>query len=145
MTGFPPLSADAVAWIDTGLMREADRAAVEVFGIGLLQMMEHAGAAVADVVTALAPPGPVAVLAGGGNNGAGGLCAARHLANRGREVTVVTSTDRLGDAAVHHLRTLDEMGVVPHRKPPDVPVVVDALVGYGLEGPLRGRAAQLAE
>jgi NAD(P)H-hydrate epimerase len=85
------------------------------------------------------------VLAGGGNNGGGGLCAARHLASRGRSVSVVLATDEVGPAPAHHLRTLCEMGITPVETPPPGAVVVDALVGYGLSGPLRGRAAELAE
>ncbi len=124
-------------------MAEADRLAIEDFGISLLQMMEHAGAALADLVMRLAPAGAVTVLAGGGNNGGGGLCAARHLHDRGRAVEVVLATDRPGEAAAHHLRTLRAMGIAPAPEPGRRPVVVDALVGYGLDGPLRGRAAAL--
>ena len=124
-------------------MVEADRLAIESFGITLLQMMEHAGLALATLVGALAPEGRVTVLAGGGNNGGGGLCAARHLANRGRDVEVVLSTLRLGEAAQHHLRTLHAMGIEATAVPTG-DVVVDALVGYGLSGPLRGTAADLA-
>jgi NAD(P)H-hydrate epimerase len=36
------------------------------------------------------------------------------------------------------------MDIVPVATPRDAAVIVDALVGYGLEGPLRGRAAELA-
>ena len=141
---FPTADAGAVPWLSVEQMAEADRLAVDVFGIDLLQMMEHAGSSLAEVVRHVAPAGEIVVLAGGGNNGGGGLCAARHLADRGREATVVLSTARLGDAAQHHLRTLEEMGIRPADEPPDVPVVVDALVGYGLDGPLRDRAAELA-
>ncbi len=127
-------------------MVEADRLAVEEFGISLLQMMEHAGTALAAVVDSLAPDGPVTVLAGGGNNGGGGLCAARHLHNRGRDVAVVVAAAEPGVAAAHHLRTLREIGIEPAASPGGDPAaVVDALVGYGLAGPLRGRAAELAE
>jgi NAD(P)H-hydrate epimerase len=84
------------------------------------------------------------VLAGGGNNGGGGLCAARHLHDRGRDVEIVVATDAPGAAAAHHLRTLAATGIEPQAEPSDRPVVVDALVGYGLDGPLRGRAAELA-
>jgi NAD(P)H-hydrate epimerase len=125
-------------------MTEADRLAVDGFGIELLQMMEHAGSSLAELCNALAPPGPVTVVAGGGNNGGGGLCAARHLIARGREVTVVLATERVGPAPAHHLRTLHVMGVEPIESPDDDGVVIDALVGYGLAGPLRGRAAELA-
>jgi NAD(P)H-hydrate epimerase len=126
-------------------MVEADRLAVEDFGIELLQMMEHAGSSLAEVTNRLAPPGRVVVLAGAGNNGGGGLCAARHLVARGRDVNVVLAGDHLGPAAAHHLATLNAMGVEVGTDPGDAPVVVDALVGYGLAGPLRGRAAALVQ
>ncbi len=131
-------------WLTVAEMAEADRLAVEVFGITLLQMMEHAGAALADVTMSLAPAGEITVLAGAGNNGGGGLCAARHLHDRGRDVDVVLASDQPGEAAAHQLRTLRAMGVSPVAAPGDRAVVVDALVGYGLSGPLRGRAAELA-
>jgi len=144
MTGYPRVPASELPWLSVAQMREADRLAVEEFGIDLLQMMEHAGSALAEVVCRIAPAGPVVVLAGGGNNGGGGLCAARHLAGRGREVHVVMASDLPGPAAWHHLHTLRVMGLAPIEEPPDAPVVVDALVGYGLTGPLRGRPAALA-
>lgn len=141
---FPQVAPDTVPWLSIEQMVEADRLAIEEFGIELLQMMEHAGSKLAELVDRLSPAGPVVVLAGGGNNGGGGLCSARHLANRGREVSIVLASERGGAAVQHHLHTLTEMGVAPRDDPPDVPVVVDALVGYGLSGPLRGRAADLA-
>jgi len=141
---YPTIPADSVPWLSIEEMAEADRLAVEEFGIDLLQMMEHAGWALASLVDSMAPAGDVVVLAGGGNNGGGGLSAARHLVNRGRTVSVVLSSDRPGGAARHHLRTLEAMGITPLDEPPDVQVVVDALVGYGLDGSLRGTAAELA-
>lgn len=144
MSGFPTIRAGDLPWLTIDQMIEADRLAIEEFGIGLLQMMEHAGSALAELTMRLAPDGRITVLAGGGNNGGGGLCAARHLVNRGRDVEIVLATDRPGDAAAHHLHTLREMGVTISDKPGHSLIVVDALVGYGLDGPLRGRAAELA-
>lgn len=37
---------------------------------------------------------PVAVVAGTGGHGGGGICAARHLANHGADVTLVVSDSR---------------------------------------------------
>ncbi len=126
-------------------MAEADRRAVDDYGITVLQMMEHAGRAVADVTVDRFGGRPVVVLAGPGGNGGGGLCAARHLVNRGVAVTVVRSSDRTGPEAAHHLATLAAMGLEPEDAPPaGDPVVIDAMVGYSADGPLRGRAAQLA-
>jgi NAD(P)H-hydrate repair Nnr-like enzyme with NAD(P)H-hydrate epimerase domain len=54
------------------------------------------------------------------------------------------SSDRTQPTARHHLGTLKAMGIEPRAEAADTPVVVDAMVGYGLAGPLRGRAAALA-
>ena len=140
----PAITLDSLPAVSAAEMAEVDRLATDVFGISLLQMMEHAGSSLAELTMRLAPTGAITVLAGGGNNGGGGLCAARHLINRGRKVEVVLATDRLGDAAAHHLHTLSEMGVEPSERIGHSQVVVDALVGYGLDGPLRGRTAELA-
>jgi NAD(P)H-hydrate epimerase len=142
--GFPTLDAATVPWLTVEQMVEADRLAIDDFGIELFQMMEHAGSNLAELTHRLAPEGAITVLAGGGNNGGGGLAAARHLVNRGRDVAVVLGSDQPGPAPMHHLRTLAEMGIPPEREPPDRPIVVDALVGYGLQGELRGRVAELA-
>jgi NAD(P)H-hydrate epimerase len=106
-------------------------------------MMEHAGAALAETVMRATPTGRVTVLAGGGSNGAGGLCAARHLADRGRDVVVVLAAQP-NAAGVHHLHTLAAMGIEPGDRLPAAGPVADALVGYGIRGALRGRGAELA-
>jgi NAD(P)H-hydrate epimerase len=112
--------------------------------------MEHAGRALAGAVRERTD-GPVTILAGNGGNGGGGLCCARHLRNRGVEVRVVLdrAPDYLSGPAAHHHATLAEMGVPvavgPEEGDPDAGTVVDALVGYGLSGPLRDTAAELVE
>lgn len=141
---YPAVPFDTVPMVTVEQMAEADRLAIEVFGIELLQMMEHAGAALADLVAAVADDGSITVLAGGGNNGGGGLCAARHLINRGRRVDIVLAGGHRGAAVEHHLRTLRAMDAPIRDRPGDTPIVLDALVGYGLDGPLRGRVAELA-
>lgn len=73
-------------------MREVDRITTEETGPNLFQMMENAGRNLA--LLALAVLGEVwtsariVVLAGSGGNGGGGICAARHLVNRGISVTL---------------------------------------------------------
>ena len=136
-------------------MREVDRIAVEVFGLGILQMMENAGRNLAENAMHMlgATTGRVAVLAGAGGNGGGGLCGARHLHNRGFTVWVVLdrAPDRLGAAAANQLRILQAAGVEP--LDPDgaaeavrqADLVVDALIGYSLRGAPRGRTAELIE
>ncbi len=138
-------------------MRAVDRVAVEETGPPLLSMMENAGRGLAE--RALAAGGPAVVLAGGGGNGGGGLCAARHLHDHGRTVAVCLdrpAADLEGAVATQH-RTLaatpvpvldpatwagDPLAAVADRLGGD-PLVVDAVVGYGLTDPLRGTAADL--
>jgi NAD(P)H-hydrate epimerase len=136
-------------------MREVDRIAVEEFGLGVLQMMENAGRNLAgNVMEMLAGSfGEVTVLAGAGGNGGGGLCAARHLHNRGYKVNLVLDREAsaLGDPAANQLHILQAAGLhpVPSSGAEEAlrraEVVVDALIGYSLRGAPRGRAAELID
>lgn len=146
-TPFETSDGTPVPAVTAAEMRDVDRIVVEELGLGLLQMMENAGRTLASVVREAAE-GPVTVLAGSGGNGGGGLAAARHLDNRDIDVRVVldrSPADLDGAAAAQH-GILAEMDV-PVAAGADAlgtrPVVVDALVGYGLSGPLRGTAADL--
>lgn len=128
-------------------MREVDRVAVRDVGIDLLMMMENAGRDLATHVGGI-DAARVTVVAGNGGNGGGGLACARHLVNHDQTVDVVLDRppDELDGATAHHYRILDAMGVEATVGPTGFDpgdVVVDALVGYGLEGPLRGTAADL--
>jgi NAD(P)H-hydrate epimerase len=148
----------AVPTITAEQMREVDRVAVEEFGLGILQMMENAGRNLAlHAMDMLADHGDavsrVAVLAGSGGNGGGGLCCARHLHNRGLEVGVVLSKapDELAGAARAQLDILYAAGVRPLEAAQArvavsrAQLVVDALIGYSLRSAPRGRAAEWIE
>jgi NAD(P)H-hydrate epimerase len=136
-------------------MREVDRIAVDEFGLGILQMMENAGrnlaANVMDMLGRAGSHGRVTILAGAGGNGGGGLCCARHLHNHGFQVKLILDREApaLGGAAADQLRILQAAGLSPE-DPSEAEdairradVVVDALIGYGLGGAARGRAAEL--
>lgn len=145
-------------------MREVDRIAVEDFGLGVLQMMENAGRNLAlHALEMLDSEGPgssprgkeweVAVLAGSGGNGGGGLCCARHLHNRGFRVSLVLSREpaELQGPAANQLRILQAAGVEPVTPAKAEYVVrgsklvVDAIIGYSLRGAPRGRVAELID
>src|ERR1700675_2697274 len=85
-------------------MRTADRITTERFGISSLELMEHAGRAVARFVLRELPQRRrIVVLCGKGNNGGDGLVAARHLAEAGCAVSVVlfgAPAEVRGDAKV---------------------------------------------
>lgn len=143
---FPAWDAARVPVVTGEQMREVDRLMVEEFGISLLQMMENAGRSLAEVAIARFEPADVTVLAGRGNNGGGGMAAARHLANRGVDVAVVLAGPHPepGTAAATQLRALQAMGVPTSDTPTSSTLVIDALVGYGLTGPLAGATGELA-
>ncbi len=131
-------------------MREIDRVAIEETGPNLFQMMENAGRALATVVLDALDGGDdrVVVLAGTGGNGGGGICAARHLANRGvRVVVAITDPARLAGVPAAQLSVYRAAGgaeTVPDDLGRIRPgIVVDALVGYGLSGPPEGEVARL--
>ena len=129
-------------YVSAAQMTEVDKLAMTKFNIGVLQMMEHAGWNMSKLVMpSIRTDSTVHVLAGTGNNGAGGLCAARHLRNKGVDVRVVLSQEYdNGETIWHHLKTLNAMGVpiefwsggFPETGPSDV--IVDALLGYNIEG-----------
>jgi NAD(P)H-hydrate epimerase len=133
-------------------MARVDEVAVEETGPTLLQMMENAGRNLARTTMA-ARPGlrRVTVLAGPGGNGGGGLCAARHLTNHGVEVSVVLDRDPEGltGATATQWETLAATGIEPAVDAADAvaraDIVVDALLGYGLDGPPHGRIAELID
>ena len=149
----PTLDVQSTPAVTAGQMAEVDRLAVDVYGITLLQMMEQAGSHLA-TVAAHRLDGElrgrrVLVAVGPGNNGGGGLVAARHLVNRGALVRVVLARParRLSEAGRHQLATLLEMGVSCCMAVYDITdgeiedeleaadLVVDAVLGY------RGRGA----
>jgi NAD(P)H-hydrate epimerase len=145
---------DLVPAVTAAQMREVDRVMVEDLGISLLQMMENAGRAFAEL-TRIQLSGlnrrRIAVLAGRGGNGGGGMAAARRLANWGAEVRIVLAHPEgaLAQATVHQLASLRAMGVPVHGREEaasllyDADVVLDALLGYSLEGPPREPEAGL--
>ena len=131
--------------LTTDQMREVDRIIVEDLSIDLPRMMEHAGSNLARVALERFSPGSVLVLAGPGGNGGGGLVAARHLANRGIEVTVVPARDDLTGVPATQAEILRAMGVSFSPEPVDADLVIDALIGYSLTGDPRDRSAELIE
>jgi NAD(P)H-hydrate epimerase len=138
-------------------VRNLDRIAVERYGIPGLILMENAGRGATDSLFRLLenlPERPVfVVVAGRGNNGGDGFVIARHLVNRGFEVNVAIlgEPERFrgpGDAGVN-FGIAERMGIpiFPVASPEELlphlagaHVAVDAILGTGLSGEVRGLA-----
>ncbi len=113
-------------------------------GVSYAQMMEYAGAAVADSILKRVPPADTAVLilVGPGNNGGDGLVAARLMHDAGCRVKIFSlkPLDE-SDSKVVALRTRslfitqDENDLEALTR--DSNVIVDALYGTGMRLPLR--------
>jgi NAD(P)H-hydrate epimerase len=138
--------------ISTDQMREVDRIAMEETGPNLFQMMENAGRNLAlltlEMVGEKWQSATYLVLAGSGGNGGGGICAARHLANRGLSVSIcLTDSDRLSETTdfQRHLFLAtngDEIFIEKLKeKKPDI--VLDAIIGYGLKSAPSGMALEM--
>src|SRR3954451_22356355 len=78
-------------------MAAAEQAAIDA-GTSVEQLMERAGAALAEATFRFAGPIPALVLCGPGNNGGDGYVAARHLRERGVAVRVASLSDPKSDA-----------------------------------------------
>lgn len=139
--------------LDTAGTRALDAAAERDAGIESGQLMEIAGFQVARVATLVAgglKGKRVVVAAGGGNNGGDALVAARFLHQRGATVEVwMRAGQRLGPLTARHWRTLELLGVRLHDATtvalPPADLVVDGLLGTGIQLPLRPEVAALIE
>jgi hydroxyethylthiazole kinase-like uncharacterized protein yjeF len=128
--------------LDAERMRAVDSWAIEERGVPSLELMEAAGAALADAVRDRAGDGPVRVVCGKGNNGGDGLVAARLLRETGFEVEVLLlwPGEELSGDAEENLRRLGGEGI---SHSPDCQwemalagsgAVVDAVFGTGFAG-----------
>ncbi len=131
-------------------MRTIDAAAIGTLGIPRLLLMEHAGLAVARAARELrSPPAVVVACCGAGFNGGDGLAAARHLANWGYRVGVVLTgaMESLAEEPAVFARMLARRRVplIDAARQPEqasaqvaaATLLLDALAGIGLHGPVR--------
>jgi NAD(P)H-hydrate epimerase len=160
--GFPQRKASEVRWVTAIQMRDVQRMAQEDFGVDILQITEIGGRAAAELALQMAGGRGrglrIVVLCGGGNKGATGLAAARHLSNWDFRVDpIVSGVEEDASFMVRRqLQTLRQAGVLEpadmesseitvEDKLQEADLVIDALVGYGLEGPPQGIAAAVAD
>ena len=152
-------------------MRELDRLTIEDYGTPGHVLMERAGAGATEALLASFPQvqerrttreqssPPVVVIAGKGNNGGDGFVMARLLKKKGIGCEVVLTAKRAdvkGDARrnllafvrmrgrVSEVTQLDQLAAV-QKKLTQASLIVDALLGTGLNAPVRGLPAALIE
>ena len=133
--------------LDAASMRAIDAWAIEERGVPSLDLMEAAGAALAEAVRERAVSGRVRVVCGKGNNGGDGLVAARRLRETGFEAEplLLWPAEELSEDAMENLRRLgdgarevaaEEVGEALAGSG----AVVDAVFGTGFSGAPRDPA-----
>jgi NAD(P)H-hydrate epimerase len=141
-----------VVYVTAEEMRRIDDVAIREFQVDVLTLMENAGRATAilarQMLRGTTIRKRVACLVGGGNNGGDGMVAARHLANWGADVEVMVGTtkDRMKSVPLGQLNILEKMGIPilsTDYTMKDYDLLIDGLIGYGLEGNPRDRIAML--
>ncbi|MGH7961228.1 MAG: NAD(P)H-hydrate dehydratase [Candidatus Binatia bacterium] len=143
-------------------MRELDRLTIEQYGTPGHVLMERAGAGVTAALLNVFPhvrKAPVLIFAGKGNNGGDGLVVARLLKKKGIacEVFLAGRKDRVKDDALRNLTAflrlrgrVTEVTEAAHldlvqRKIAGCGLIVDALLGTGLNAPVQGFMAALID
>jgi NAD(P)H-hydrate epimerase len=125
--------------------RELDRIAIEDFGIPGIQLMSRAGRAAFELLRRNWPEEtPLSIFCGTGNNGGDGFVVARLARDCGIPVVIYQLGDGekiRGDAARARAAALEvgvEVVVFAAGITPAAGVIVDALLGTGLTGEVRG-------
>lgn len=127
--------------LTTDQMIEVDRLMIDEWGIALIQMMENAGRNYAELARrqlgGIVKGSKVVVLCGTGNNGGGGMAAARHLHNWGARATVILigKENQLKETPAQQWKILQKLGIT--RSTVDlykIDLILDAMLGYGAKG-----------
>jgi NAD(P)H-hydrate epimerase len=134
-----PLSA--LPHLTTAQMVEVDRLMIKDWGISLVMMMENAGRNLAslarNMLGGVVRGKDVIALCGTGNNGGGGMAAARHLHNWGANVRVILTgaPEKLKPVPAQQRQPLQKMSLfVDDVDLEAADLLIDAMIGYGLQG-----------
>ena len=131
-------------------MSRADTRAQEL-GIPGSVLMERAGAQMTRCALERFAPSRAVVVSGGGNNGGDGFVIARELHRSGVDVAVLATKEEYGgdhETNLEALRNLDVRLISPEDLDAEVgraELVVDALLGTGFSGEVRGKEAGIIE
>ena len=144
-------------------MAAIDRCAIEEYKIPSIILMENAGRCAAEVALKMLKKNKgkkVSLFAGKGNNGGDGMVAARHLTNKGYEVSCYLlgkSDSILSETRKKNLQILERMKLsiktIPdlesllnfRREIEESNLLLDAIFGIGLTGKLRSPYREIIE
>ncbi len=137
--------------IETIKIKKIDRIATERYGIPALILMENAGREVAREIRKFKHLKNVLFFCGRGNNGGDGFVAIRHLLDEKRiEVILIGKKEEVKEPAKTNIQALLRMGVKINeiinevdlknirRKINSFDIIVDALLGTGIKGEVKG-------
>jgi ADP-dependent NAD(P)H-hydrate dehydratase / NAD(P)H-hydrate epimerase len=144
-----------VKLVDTEGMREIDRRSIEEYGIPGEILMEDAGIRLFEALMEESHPDPSTVfvfVVGAGNNAGDCLVMARQAWNLGfRNLSIVRIKDELKGLSLRWHEVAVRLGVPSYsfaaqretslRLAAGCAVLVDGITGLGIEGPLKGAAA----
>ncbi len=132
-------------------MRKLDTSAVKKYGIDEILLMENAGNAVFYAIEKeIGTKGKkFLVLAGSGNNGGDGMVVARKLYSNENQVKLFLLADekKLKGITKKNFEILKKIGILIRKKPAqkeilralkETDVIIDAMLGTGLSGEVRG-------
>tara|TARA_Y100000589_G_scaffold219942_2_gene207552 strand:- start:1511 stop:2200 length:690 start_codon:yes stop_codon:yes gene_type:complete len=138
---------------DRAGIREVDHQAIEQLGIPGLQLMEDAAIGCTRLLLEMMPPPieaqHVVIVCGRGNNGGDGYAMARHLKQRSVRTTILASDPpRTGSDAAHNWQQACQLDITitqDHRILDEATLIVDALLGTGLDRPVTGNSLDLIQ
>jgi hydroxyethylthiazole kinase-like uncharacterized protein yjeF len=132
-------------------MQKIDRETIFKYGIASIKLMETAGKKVSEVAMKMAKPrSSISIFCGGGNNGGDGLVAARYLAKKNYKVKVFFFSSKLSKDAQINFELAKKIGTpclfidnkraLTQQKKTifSTDLIIDALIGTGLKGEVKG-------
>lgn len=142
---FPEVPASKIRTLSLDAFKEMDYYAVNNYHLPVELMMESAGLQLARLCTTVAEPGSSVLAAiGPGNNGGGGLVAARRLEAWGYKVHIQLPMKPSHDIVNDQLSRTISYGVEKVMED-DYDVILDCLFGFSQRLPLPAEVSELIE
>ncbi len=142
---FPIVHANKIRTLSLDAFKEMDYYAVNNYHLPVELMMESAGMQLARLTASIAKPGSMVLVGvGPGNNGGGGLVAARRLEAWGYTVHIQTPIQSTHDLIKDQLSRTISYGV-ERTLEEDYDVILDCLFGFSQHLPLPDEVSELIQ